>query len=600
MFRLLATSAVALVTGAAPLFAEVTPAQVWDNLRDYYTDMGYQVTTGSSETSNNTLTLGDIAITSDAEGSEVDIVIPKMMLQQTGDNRVRTVIEGDMTASLAATDATLTATGATGQKVVVEAIVALPGNEMLSSGSTADMLHEIVYPTVTVTARLAAADEAPTAAEMPFSMTLHDVKGDYRSVTGEGSVSSYDMTASAMDLLLTLREEGTAADPATGEDAGEGEGAVDGATAGDATGGDMADGGETAADTGTGQGSLTLQSRIDGLTITGSMTAPTGQMNMAEKPHEALAAGLVIEGKLAMGKLSGTAEFTGTDPEGATSSGNASFASDSSELTVGMSKAGLTYDASAKGSKAQLTTSDLPFPISYAVETVSGTLAFPVAKSDQPQPYRLGYHLAGLTLADSVWDLFDPQKSLPRDPADIAIDLEGEAMVTEDLLDPAFSEKMAQAAGEQAAGEQAADGAPAEDGATGEDGATDEDATGESATADGMTPPAAIPVPFRPETVRITRFALDALGAQAEVTGDLRLPEGAPQPVGTIKGEFTGVNALLDKLVSAGLVPQEQMMAARMMVAMFARPVADNPDQLQTEVEFREDGAILANGQQVK
>ena len=41
-------------------------------------------------------------------------------------------------------------------------------------------------------------------------------------------------------------------------------------------------------------------------------------------------------------------------------------------------------------------------------------------------------------------------------------------------------------------------------------------------------------------------------------------------------------------------------MGPRMMMAMFARPVEGNPDQLQTEIEFREGGAIFANGQQIQ
>ena len=58
--------------------------------------------------------------------------------------------------------------------------------------------------------------------------------------------------------------------------------------------------------------------------------------------------------------------------------------------------------------------------------------------------------------------------------------------------------------------------------------------------------------------------------------------------------------AVKDKLVAMGLVPQEQMMGMRMMMAMFAKPAEGNPDQLNSEIEFREGGQIFANGQQVK
>jgi len=58
-----------------------------------------------------------------------------------------------------------------------------------------------------------------------------------------------------------------------------------------------------------------------------------------------------------------------------------------------------------------------------------------------------------------------------------------------------------------------------------------------------------------------------------------------------------GINAVLDALVSIGIVSADDMMSARMGLAMFFRPGA-NPDQLITDVEFS-NGGMLVNGQQV-
>ncbi|RNF34405.1 hypothetical protein A7A09_010945 [Paracoccus methylarcula] len=112
--------------------------------------------------------------------------------------------------------------------------------------------------------------------------------------------------------------------------------------------------------------------------------------------------------------------------------------------------------------------------------------------------------------------------------------------------------------------------------------------------------PASPEMPFEPQSVKINVITLKAVGVDANVTGDLTIPQDAQQPVGIVEGDFTGINALLDKLVSMGLVPQDQLMGARMMLAMFAKPVEGNPDQLQTKLEFKEDGSIFANGQQVQ
>jgi hypothetical protein len=71
--------------------------------------------------------------------------------------------------------------------------------------------------------------------------------------------------------------------------------------------------------------------------------------------------------------------------------------------------------------------------------------------------------------------------------------------------------------------------------------------------------------------------------------------DGMPAPDGTINLSLKGGNALLDTLVSMGLVPQDQAMMARMMTGMIARPGAE-ADELVSEITVRPDGTILANG----
>ena len=82
--------------------------------------------------------------------------------------------------------------------------------------------------------------------------------------------------------------------------------------------------------------------------------------------------------------------------------------------------------------------------------------------------------------------------------------------------------------------------------------------------------------------------------------GELAVPEGGSidAPVGSLSARYEGVNAVLDTLVSAGLVPQDQVMGIRMGLMMFAR--AEGEDVMVTDLEFREDGSIFANGQQVR
>lgn len=515
MRRTLASSAFALIAGAGPVLADLTPTQVWENLESYYTDMGYQVNAGAREDAGNRLSLSDVVISMDAEHSDSTITIPQMTLEQTGDAKVRTVVDGEMTIS--------TKTEVPDQEPFeMNVVMTAPGNEMLSSGSADDMTHEFKYPSLDTAIRFG--EENSNGGEVPLAIALTDLAGQYRSVKGEGQDITYDATIAGLDLKLNVLEP-----PSGAENAAEGKVA-----------GEM---------------------HMDGLAISGQTVLPTGLDNMADRIDLALNAGFLANARIEMGKMTGSGTFEGMDPESGPQSGSGKFTSEGGNLTFAMAKDGLSYEGATQATEVEVTVDQLPFPISYALDSSSGSATFPVSTSEQAQPFSLKYQLVGLTLADGIWNLFDPGKELPRDPANLTIDLAGDALVRKDLFDPAFAQD------------------PAKDG-------------GEAADAPEM--------PFEPQSVKINSVVLQAAGVDANVTGDLTVPQGAKQPVGVLEGSFTGVNALLEKLVSIGLVPQEQLMGARMMLAMFAKPVEGNPDQLETKLEFKEDGSIFANGQQVQ
>lgn len=542
MRRTLASSAIALIVGAGPVLADLTPAQVWENLESYYADMGYKVAIGSKDDAGSTLTLSDVVATSETEQVDTTITIPTLTLEQTGDAKVRSVMDGELTIE--------SETQLPDQEPMKFGVVMIaPGNEMLSSGTVEDMLHEFDYPTLETAIRLD--DESANGGEVPFTATLTDLTGQYRTVRDNGQNITYDMKAAGLDLKINVIEP-----PAEGENS------------------------DQAQDQG--HGKFVGEMQIDGITTSGKTIIPEGIENMAERVDLALNAGFLADGTIEMGEMTGDISFEGVDPDGSSQSGTGTFSSGGGDLTVTMSKDGLSYAGTSQGSEVEVTVAQLPFPISYAIESAKGAIAFPISKSEDAQPFSLNYEIIGLTLADGIWNLFDPGQELPRDPASLKIDLAGEALMKGDLFNPAFNEKMTG---------MAEDSAPQDPMAEGGD---------QDATADGTDMPASPEMPFEPKSVKINSVSLQAVGVDANVTGDLTMPQGVQQPVGTIEGEFTGINALLEKLVSMGLVPQDQLMGARMMLAMFAKPVEGNPDQMQTKLEFKEDGSIFANGQQVQ
>jgi len=117
---------------------------------------------------------------------------------------------------------------------------------------------------------------------------------------------------------------------------------------------------------------------------------------------------------------------------------------------------------------------------------------------------------------------------------------------------------------------------------------------------------ATLDAPAEIEALNINSIVVDAVGAKLDGSGaftfdntDTTTYGGMPKPVGAVSVALAGGNALLDKLVAMGLLPEQQAMGARMMMGLFAVP-GDAPDTLKSKVEFNEAGQILANGQRIK
>jgi len=58
------------------------------------------------------------------------------------------------------------------------------------------------------------------------------------------------------------------------------------------------------------------------------------------------------------------------------------------------------------------------------------------------------------------------------------------------------------------------------------------------------------------------------------------------------------LNGLLDNLQAMGLIPEDQMMGARMMLGMFSTVVGD--DELTTKIEVKNGGSVFINSQQIR
>lgn len=509
------TSAIALLAMSVPAFADVTPAEVWQGWLDYYKQSGYTVTEGAREEAGGNLTLKDVVFTFDSPETVVTLTLPQ--LQMTGsDGKVTTQLPDSATTKVVAKDSGSEDSEAKGFEL--DAVIGMAGAQVVTSGVAADMTNETTAPKVTLTVNSLKTDRITF--DKPVTLTMADVVGSDRIVKSDATEATYDFKAGRTDLDANFS--------GTDEDGQEGTVKIV-------------------------WGTDSLQGKG-----TGKLPAGVDMKNLGAAMRAGLAGGF----EFAMGpqKLTLDVDVPGEheDEDRTTFAGNVDIKGATGSGSI--SPEGLRYQIDSDALSAELTTPDLPFPIKYAMDSASTELQMPVMKSDAPAPFKFSYSLGGLTLGDEVWGLFDAESKLPRDPANIDIDVTGLVKVAVDLMDP---EAMA---------------------------------AFESGDSDEET------MPFEPTEVTINQIALDALGAKVAAQGALKAPEGGSieAPVGTISARYEGVNGLLDKLVQAGLLPEDQLQGARMMLMMFAKPAAEGQDVLTTDLEFKDDGSIFANGQQVK
>jgi hypothetical protein len=151
--------------------------------------------------------------------------------------------------------------------------------------------------------------------------------------------------------------------------------------------------------------------------------------------------------------------------------------------------------------------------------------------------------------------MIDPASTLPRDPATLNIALKGKARPLVNLL------------------------------------------SADKAAMMGSKPPVEL------TALDIEALQLTVAGAEFKGDGALAFDNARPpvlggvlpRPTGKVNLSFTGVTTLLGKLQSLGMVDQQVPMTFGMMAGMLAKP-GPTPDSFVAEVEIKDDGQILSNG----
>lgn len=299
----------------------------------------------------------------------------------------------------------------------------------------------------------------------------------------------------------------------------------------------------------------TGQSTDVGFVLAGERMDGLDAANVAD----ALESGFFMEGGFGHGGSSYDVEFSDE-------SGDGSFVASSSEgeTSFGFGPEGLSYEGRSVDGMISMTGTMMPLPaVNVDFKEISFSTMLPVAESESPQGFATSILIDELNVGEEIWSMIDAGGALPREPLRFVLDIDGLANWESNILDTAVQAPHMML----------------------------------------MQPPAQL---GELHEINLNELALSVIGA--ELTGggsftfdneDLTTFPGMPRPTGEVTFTLRGAEATVDRLVSLGVIGQEDAMGAMMMMSMFARP-GDGEDTLTSTLEVTEDGGVLANGQRIQ
>ncbi|MFN3209750.1 MAG: hypothetical protein ACE369_12280 [Roseovarius sp.] len=221
---------------------------------------------------------------------------------------------------------------------------------------------------------------------------------------------------------------------------------------------------------------------------------------------------------------------------------------------------GLSVVSESQSAAMQLTDPVMQVAAELEADRVFLDLSIPLIRAVAPQDYALRLELDQFTLSEESWAQFFLTDDLPREAADIVVDLNGEMILLETLFDLRAL----------------------------------------SALSDDS-------LPLSVETLELK--ALELRLPDASVTGhgnlsfdhtDYETLEGFPVTEGQATFEVSGAQGLLDRMLAAGALTDDDAVSARMTLGMFTDPVDGDPGRVRSEISITADGQVTVNGQRVR
>jgi hypothetical protein len=494
---------------ASPVFADVTPEEVWASYQDMMTSMGMTPTAEVSR-DGDTLVVRNMVYSMNIDMGEASVsdttTVPEIRFQERRRGTVAMWFPEPMTSVMTAPTEPGTEEGDT---VETRSTVTYIG-EAIVSGSPDDMLYTLEDAAMTMSSEPVVVD----------GMTVQPgVTGKFAGISGTSTVvRKGDSLSSDMDLTAaTLTYDVDQID--------DGEGSTI----------DMGLIGNT-------------------LAIKGSILLP--QAN-SDNMIATLLGQSTLDVTMTMADSSSFVKITGEEPS---SNMDIRAATGASNLDVTLKGGSIGYDVAVGDLDVTVAGAQIPGgQVAVSLAEYSVALLFPLAASEEDQPFSAKIGFKDLILPEIAWMIADPTGQLPHDPANLRLAFEGTLNSDVDLFD--FETLMALE----------------------EEGAEE--------------------MPFEVKTLALPEIYLALAGASVAGNGaghfldqEPQMPGGMPPFAGKLNLTLNGVTDLITKLSSTGILPPDTAMSAQMMLGLFARPGA-TPGELVSEIEMTEDGAIIANGQ---
>jgi hypothetical protein len=490
------SSAVAIcVALGTPALADLTAQDAWGAFKSYMELTGYNVD-GNETEANGKVTVTDAVLSMTLAGDmgSSTMKLNSLTFEELGNGTVRVTAPEEIPVEVGYEVEGESGTG--------KLVYMLGGADIIMSGDLSDYTIDLNASEVAMIMDMPL--EPGSDGLVRMDLDLGDLISTSRIVMGD--VPSYDQTASAKGATYTI---------------------------------DVTDPEE--------QTTAQIKGAVNDLSYAAKGGLPSDPMN--GDLAKALSSGLTLDGWFKF--ASGNTEMTVSSPEGDMALAGTTGAG---TVTLLMNEDRMGFSGERADGSLTVQGAGIPFPVSLTMESSAFNLAVPVGESDEAQPFDMLVKLGNFSVSDQLWGMIDPNGVMPRDPANLTLDLTGTAKLGLSIFDPASADLL-------------------------EDG----DDLGSL------------------ESLKIKELLVSAMGAQITGNGDFTFDNSGeePMPIGTLNLFATGLNALGTNLAKLGVVSQEEVMGVLFLMSSFTTP-GDTPDSVSTKIELKENGSIFANGTQVK